>query len=220
MNFKEFDELTDQFVKRMEVCLGAKGHDYSIDGDRLSNFAAIGQMAGVDTMTVWKILFLKHVVGALSYIKNGTSMTNEDLPHRLMDMANYCVLAQGLYEEAQGLGGHVADVVGTRAAVAESIDRIEKRKVRAASKYDDLAEASDRVNAARVADAVGKTSDEIVFDRLCRIARAEERGTPGIEVISGDDGSVTIKRTARTSTSLPMPASVNLPEALAGGSES
>lgn len=99
--------------------LKSKQGDYTVNEDRVFQFKAIAEWTGLSPLQVWEVLFFKHVTAIRSFILKGETSA-EQIQHRTMDVANYCVLLEALIEDATTWGGHAVGTVTDKGFV-ESI---------------------------------------------------------------------------------------------------
>lgn len=99
MNAQEFEALEKELLSDAYKVMHAKMQDYA-DADQLSNFKRAAEALGRTPFEVWAVYFFKHVCSVLSFVKNG-DVASEPLRGRFVDLINYCILGEALFQEVR-----------------------------------------------------------------------------------------------------------------------
>lgn len=104
MDHQVFAKFVSQFQADQNDLLKVKGGEYAGTLDRLANFRRGAALTGVEPMTCLFIYMSKHYDAIATYVKDGQTKTDrprsEHIRGRLLDLANYAVLAAALLDDA------------------------------------------------------------------------------------------------------------------------
>jgi hypothetical protein len=101
MDNSQFDRLVMEFRDQQDRLISSKGHDYTIaNEDRLFNFKFVAELLGITPLQVCGVYWLKHILAIVTYINKGRLESDERIEGRLLDAANYGLLALALIKEA------------------------------------------------------------------------------------------------------------------------
>jgi hypothetical protein len=98
MNSQQFEQHKDKFIGEMKALMDTKNPDYSMNDDCMNNYKWIADNTGLTPVQAWGVLMLKHISAIVTYIKKGGLM-DEPIHGRLLDLANYALLGDGLIED-------------------------------------------------------------------------------------------------------------------------
>ena len=95
MTNKEFEELLNYRLAKIEYVLGVKAAEYVRNNDRLHNFNEGSKMAGISRERVLDGFLLKHYISyrdMLNDLDNGKLQSIEYLEEKVGDILNYFIL--------------------------------------------------------------------------------------------------------------------------------
>lgn len=105
MNQKEFEQVVEATLSRINELLVVKGGEYAGSEDRLANFKRGAELTGCSPLQVLHIYLSKHYDAFSTYVRDQASGTqrprSESISGRLDDIINYCLLAQALVKEIE-----------------------------------------------------------------------------------------------------------------------
>lgn len=97
MKLEALAKLEDALYKEEQRVKDSKRPSYTGgNSDVLWNFKRDADIAGIDPMVAWLILFLKQVAAVASYVKNPDIVPSEPLLSRMVDIRVYAALGLGL----------------------------------------------------------------------------------------------------------------------------
>lgn len=103
MDGKRFEQIVDERFNACRLILAQKEEEYSVDGDRLSNFKRAGFIELVKPETALLGMLTKHVVSvydAIDELEFRDKVPSKEWIHaKLTDWINYALLLEGLIEE-------------------------------------------------------------------------------------------------------------------------
>ena len=100
MENKKFEELADDFFKKMRNLIISKGKDYTQgDIDRLKNFKQIGNDLKLTPQHIWYVYTKKHWEAILSYVLG--HLESEPIESRCLDLAVYAFLLYALDQDKE-----------------------------------------------------------------------------------------------------------------------
>lgn len=99
MNHKELTILFKQTVEKMENLLIAKGHDYSHEEDRLSNFNIAAANIGIKPAIGALYMCGIKITRLSNLIKNNKEPKHESVMDSFIDLINYAFLSYCCYEQ-------------------------------------------------------------------------------------------------------------------------
>lgn len=105
MNDKEFLEYLENVLIKKELdILKRKGHEYSGEQNRFSNFEKLGEELGIHPLTVASIYMKKHIDSIMTFIKDDFKViSDEDIVGRINDARNYLAIMAGMIEKYRNL---------------------------------------------------------------------------------------------------------------------
>lgn len=101
MTFEEFDELQKQLYNERVSMAATKGKEYAGNKDRLNNFKQEGEELEISPLKVCHIFFNKHMRAIISFINNGTELSEEKIHGRFQDAILYLELMYALVYESK-----------------------------------------------------------------------------------------------------------------------
>jgi hypothetical protein len=97
MKDREFQEVLQQRLKKIEQTLGQKAKEYAAEGDKLHNFNVGARITGqIREKVLWGFA-LKHYISFLDILDNvekGKLPTEEMVDQKIGDLINYLVLVE------------------------------------------------------------------------------------------------------------------------------
>jgi hypothetical protein len=100
VNRKDLEHLMADTFTTVRGLNRTKGLEYATSDEALANFYRRAEALGIDPMTVWAVLFGKHVDAVMSYVREG-EVQSEPIEGRIHDLILYSVLLLGLIKDAE-----------------------------------------------------------------------------------------------------------------------
>ena len=93
MTYKEFNKFRDDFLHRAGSLSAKKSEEYTISNiDKLYNFKHVATRLGITPEQALMTYVLKHVDAICNDAKTGTTVSDESVESRAMDICNYMIL--------------------------------------------------------------------------------------------------------------------------------
>lgn len=99
MTYEDFEKLHHTMVQEEFAVGRAKGIEYGLGDDRLSNFKRQAAYIGLTPLQVWYVYFMKHIDAITFFIKSG-GVKSESIESRIMDARVYLALLRALVDES------------------------------------------------------------------------------------------------------------------------
>lgn len=104
MDHQAFTKFATAFQDEQVGLLNIKGGEYTGSLDRLANFRRGAGLTGIQPLTCLFIYMSKHYDSFATFVKdrqtgNDQRPRSETMRSRLLDMANYCILAAALLQD-------------------------------------------------------------------------------------------------------------------------
>lgn len=93
VTYKEFNEFRDDFLARASILSDRKSEEYTISNtDKLYNFKHVAERLGITPEQALMTYVLKHVDAICNDAKTGTTVSDESVESRAIDICNYMIL--------------------------------------------------------------------------------------------------------------------------------
>ena len=102
MNIDEQGKSFEDLVIKCREVLISKGNDYTAGNDRLSNFKVAGAVAGISAEQNCLSLISTKVARIGALLKSDRVPCNEAIQDSVLDLINYGILLNMLFEERRG----------------------------------------------------------------------------------------------------------------------
>ena len=93
MTYEEFNKFRDDFLHRAGSLSAKKSEEYTISNlDKLYNFKHVAARLGITPEQALMTYVLKHVDAICNDAKTGSTVSDESVESRAMDICNYMIL--------------------------------------------------------------------------------------------------------------------------------
>lgn len=99
MNNKDFQEILERRLLKIEEVLVYKAKEYAQDGDRLNNFKVAGRIQNESPAKALWGMAVKHLVSIEDIIEGRLSASDGIVDEKIGDMINYLILLEAVLKE-------------------------------------------------------------------------------------------------------------------------